>query len=315
MTETPLGIIVEISEGGRHLSKDRGFLVVSSGGDEAGRIPLDDIAAVLLSSHGTTVSVALLAELCERGVPTSIGGRSHAPVGLAWPVDGHHAQQRRMEAQLANTGRLAKPLWAGIVAAKIRAQGRALASIGARHGAFERLAARVRSGDEGNLEAQAARRYWPLLMGDDFRRDHAGTGANTMLNYGYAILRAHVARAIVAAGLHPGLGIFHRHPRNAMPLADDLMEPFRPTIDLEVCRVIRDGGVELTSAVKRMLAATMMQERRTARGHTPLSTCVLRLAQAIAQSYLSRSVDLEAASWEHSGATHPFVDDATDGEA
>jgi len=315
MTETPLGIVVEVSDGGRHLSKDRGFLVVSTGGEEAGRVPLDDIAAVLLMSHGTTVSVALLAELCERGVATSIGGSNHAPVGLVWPIEGHHAQQRRMEAQLANTGRLAKSLWAGIVAAKIRAQGQALAAIGARHGAFERLSRRVRVGDDGNLEAQAARRYWPLLMGDGFRRDHAGTGANAMLNYGYAILRAHVARAIVAAGLHPGLGIFHRHPRNAMPLADDVMEPFRPVIDLAVRRLAMDGMVELTPDTKRALAATMAQDRLTARGHSPLSTCILRLAQATAESFLAGSADLEPAGWEHFGDTHPTGDGAPDGEA
>lgn len=315
MTETPLGIVVEVSDGGRHLSKDRGFLVVSSDGEEAGRVPLDDIAAVLLSSHGTTISVALLAELCERGVATSIGGRNHAPVGLVWPIEGHHAQQRRIEAQLANTGRLAKPLWAGIVAAKIRAQGQALAAVGARHGAFERLSKRVRVGDEGNLEAQAARRYWPLLMGEGFRRDHAGKGANAMLNYGYAILRAHVARAIVAAGLHPGLGIFHRHPRNAMTLADDLMEPFRPSIDLEVRRLVLDGATELTADVKRGLAATMMQDRLTARGHSPLSTCALRLAQAIAESYLSGRVELEAASWENFGVASRPGGEAPNGKA
>jgi CRISPR-associated protein Cas1 len=209
-----------------------------------------------------------------------------------------------MEAQLANSGRLARSLWSGIVAAKIRAQGQALAAIGARHGAFERFAARIRMGDEGNLEAQAARLYWPLLMGSDFRRDQMGLGPNAMLNYGYAILRTHVARSIVAAGLHPGLGVFHRHPRNAMPLADDLMEPFRPAIDLQVA-----------PEVKRTLAATMMKERRTARGHSPLSTCTLRLAQAIAESYLSGSVQLDAASWEHTGTAHALDDGAPDGKA
>jgi CRISPR-associated protein Cas1 len=314
MTETPLGIVVDITERGRHASKDRGFLVVSSGSEEVGRVPLDDVAAVLLSASGSTVSVALLAELCARGIAVCIGGTNHAPAGIVWPVQGHHAQQRRLEAQVDNARRLGKELWAGIVAAKIRAQGQALAAIGAKHGAFDRLATRVRPGDEGNLEAQAARRYWPLLMGPDFRRDPATSGANAMLNYGYAVLRAHVARAIVAAGLHPGLGIFHRHPHNAMPLADDLMEPFRPSIDLAVHRLAGAGITELDPPAKRALAATMAQDRVTARGHSPLSTCVLRLAQAVAGSFLSGSVALEVQAWHHFGPALPGGSLEPDGE-
>jgi CRISPR-associated protein Cas1 len=314
MTETPLGIVVDLAEGGRHASKDRGFLVVSSGREEIGRVPLDDIAAVLLSASGNTISVALLAELCARGIATCIGGTNHAPSGVVWPVEGHHAQQRRLEAQVGNSRRLARELWLGIVSAKIRAQGQALAAIGERHGAFERLASLVRPGDEGNLEAQAARRYWPLMMGRNFRRDTGAPGTNALLNYGYAVLRAHAARAIVAAGLHPGIGIFHRHPHNAMPLADDLMEPFRPSIDLAVRRLVRDGVEELDPPAKRALAAAMSHDRITARGRSPLSTCVLRLAQALAGSFLSGSVELEVQAWQHFGSALPGGGVLPDGE-
>jgi len=293
MSLSPLGRVVEIAEDGRHLAKLRGFLLVSSGSTELGRVPLDDLTAVIATSPATTASCALLADLADRGIPFVLCGRNYAPVGLLWPTAGHHAQQRRMEAQLERGRAMAKRLWAEIVRAKVRHQGWALQQVGQPAGAFNRLAREVRAGDPENIEAQAARRYWPLLMGGGFHRDMEGTGVNSLLNYGYAVLRGATARAIVAAGLHPGLGIFHRHPQNAMPLADDLMEPFRPFVDLQV-RNLMDGGVpEVTASAKRSLAAVLVHEARTAASKTPLSTCMIRLAASLAESFLVGSADLD----------------------
>jgi len=158
----------------------------------------------------------------------------------------------------------------------------------------------VRSGDPGNLEAQAARRYWPLMMGDDFRRDPDGDGANALLNYGYAILRAATARAVVAAGLHPSIGIFHRHPHNALPLADDLMEPFRPVVDLRVRELLDAGIRSVGSQEKRELAAVLQLELSTRFGSTPVSTCLVRLAQSVAESYQSGSPRLDLPNYNRS---------------
>ena len=310
MTASPLGRVVDIAEDGRYLSKHRGFLVVSAAGAEVGRVPLDDLTAVIATSAATTASCALLAELAERGIPFVLCGRNYAPAGLLWPVAGHHAQQRRMEAQIAQAPALGKHLWAQVVRAKIQRQGWALGSAGKRAGAFARLARSVRSGDPDNLEAQAARRYWPLLMGSGFRRDSDGDGANALLNYGYAVLRAATARAIAAAGLHPGLGIFHRHPHNAMPLADDLMEPFRPIVDLEVFRMMAEGGHDMTPAAKRRLAAILVREEPTVAGHTPVATCMIRLAASLAESFLSGAPRLEFPLLDSASAS----DDATEGD-
>ena len=311
MTTSPLGRVVDVAEDGRYLSKQRGFLVVSAAGTEVGRVPLDDLAAVIATSAATTASCALLAELAERGIPFVLCGRNYAPAGLLWPVAGHHAQQRRMEMQIERGPALAKRLWAEVVRAKIRRQGWTLARAGQRAGAFERLARLVQAGDPDNLEAQAARRYWPLLMGTAFRRDPDGDAANALLNYGYAVLRAATARAIVAAGLHPGLGIFHRHPHNAMPLADDLMEPFRPVVDWETYRLLAEGVGEVTPAAKRRLASVLVREEPTLAGHTPLATCMIRLAASLAESFLTGVPHLEFPLPEAvSGA-----DDATAGDA
>lgn len=290
---SPLGRIVEIAEEGHYLSKDRGFLVVSAAGAELGRIPLDDIAAVIATAPGTGVSTTLLAELVARGASFVLCGRNYAPAALLWPLVGHHAQQRRIESQIEASRPLSKRLWALIVAAKIRRQGSTLAEIAAPAGAFERLARAVRSGDPDNLEAQAARRYWPLMFGEEFRRDPDDEGINALLNYGYAVLRAATARAIASTGLHPGIGIFHRHPHNPMPLADDLMEPFRPIVDLRVRTLVRNGIETVTTGAKRDLAAILMEEETTAAGKSPVGTCLHRLAQSLAESYLAGEPSLD----------------------
>lgn len=290
---TPLGRVLEIAEEGRHLAKDRGFLVVQAGREEAGRVPLDDLMAVLATARGTSVSVALLAALAERGVPFVVPGANFAPAALLWPLAGHHAVSRRIAAQIERTRGLEKRLWQRIVAEKIRNQGWAVARAGAPAGAFVRLARQVKAGDPENMEAQAARRYWPLLLGAGFRRDAEAGGANALLNYGYAVLRAAVARALCAAGLHPGLGIFHRNPQNPMPLADDLMEPFRPLVDDAVRVLIAEGTEEVSVAAKRRLVALLWEDQLTAAGTSPLATAILRAAQSLAESYISGVPALE----------------------
>jgi CRISP-associated protein Cas1 len=293
MNGSPLGRIVEIAEDGRYLAKDRGFMTVAVKGEEVGRVPLDDLGAVVATSPATTASCALLAELAVRGIPFVLCGRNYSPAGLLWPVAGHHAQQRRMEAQLDTTRTLGKRLWAQIVAAKVRRQGWALARRSQPAGAFERLARQVKSGDPDNIEAQAARRYWRLLMGDEFRRNPDGDGVNSLLNYGYTVFRGATARAIAGAGLHPGLGVFHRHPQNAMPLADDLMEPFRPVVDVAVIELLDEGTAAVTTDAKRRLAGLLLSDEVTLAGRTPLSTCMIRLAASLAESFLTGEPALE----------------------
>jgi len=190
-----------------------------------------------------------------------------------------------MADQLGAGPPLKKRLWAQVVRAKILAQGAALAAVGARHGGFSLLAAKVRSGDPDNVEAEAARRYWPLLFGPDFRRDRDAAGRNSLLNYGYAILRAGVARAVMAGGLHPGLGLMHANRGNAMVLVDDLMEPFRPVVDLEVWRLARGGVEEVNRDAKQALARIMVIDLPTVQGNSPLMTCAERLVVSLARAY------------------------------
>jgi CRISP-associated protein Cas1 len=212
-------------------------------------------------------------------------GPNHRPAALVWPVDGHHAQAGRMSDQAKATAPLKKRLWQQIVQAKILAQGATLSAVGAEAGGFRLLARKVRPGDPDNVEAEAARRYWPLLLGRDFRRDTDGDGLNGLLNYGYAILRAATARAVMAAGLHPSLGLMHANRGNAMVLIDDLMEPFRPIVDREVHRLKSEGIVEVSTEAKTALARVMVVDLPAEEGLSPVMTCLDRLAGSLAKAY------------------------------
>jgi CRISPR-associated protein Cas1 len=280
-----VGRVVEVATDGRHLALDRGFMTIAEKGSELGRVPLDDLAAVVANAHGLTYSNNLLVTLATRGVPIVLCGPNHRPAAVVWPVDGHHAQSGRMSDQASASAPLKKRLWQQIVQAKILAQGATLAATGAEAGGFRLLARKIRAGDPDNVEAEAARRYWPLLMGADFRRDQDGAGLNGLLNYGYAILRAATARAVMAAGLHPSLGLMHSNRGNAMVLVDDLMEPFRPTVDREVHRLKGLGVIEVTGEAKAALARTMTIDLPVDDGVSPVMTCLERLAGSLAKAY------------------------------
>jgi CRISPR-associated protein Cas1 len=280
-----VGRVVEIATDGRHLSIQRGFLVVAEQGAEVGRVPMDEVAAVVANAHGLTYTNNALIELSNRGVPIVLCGPNHMPAAIVWPVDAHHVQTGRMRDQIAASLPLKKRLWAQLVRAKILAQGAALAAVGAPSRGFYLLSRKVRSGDPDNVEAEAARRYWPLLFGKAFHRDTDGEDTNAMLNYGYAVLRAGVARAVMAAGLHPGFGLMHSNRSNPMVLVDDLMEPFRPTVDREVFRLVGHGITKVDKESKAALARLMIIDLPTEIGLSPLMTCAERLAQSLARVY------------------------------
>lgn len=280
-----VGRVVEVATDGRHLAIDRGFLVVSDKGDEVGRVPLDDIAAVVANAHGLSYTNSALVGLSGRGVPVVLCGPNHMPAAIVWPVDAHHLQTGRMSDQVSAGLPLKKRLWSQLVRAKILAQGATLSAVGAPQTGFYLLSRKVRSGDPDNVEAEAARRYWPLLFGPEFRRDKSGDAINGMLNYAYAVLRAGIARAVMAAGLHPGFGLMHSSRSNPMVLIDDLIEPFRPVADREVWRLVQNGTVDVGREAKAALARIMVIDLPSATGLSPLMTCAERLAQSLARSY------------------------------
>lgn len=287
-----VGRVIDLSTDGRHIALDRGFITVSERGAEVGRVGIDGIAAVITNAHGLTLTNNLLVECSKRGIPVVLCAANHRPAAILWPVEGHYQQSGRMADQIAAALPVKKRLWAQIVRAKILAQGATLAAVGGRHGGFHLLSRKVRSGDPDNVEAEAARRYWPLLFGPAFRRDRDDPGLNALLNYGYAVLRAGVARAVMAGGLHPSLGLMHANRGNAMVLVDDLMEPFRPAVDLEVWRLVREGTMQVDGAAKTALARVMILDLPTSQGLSPVMTCAERLVASLARAFAGEGEDL-----------------------
>lgn len=282
-----IGRIVEIAGDGRYLSLDRGFLVVSCKGEEVGRTPIDDVAALIGNAHGLVYSNNLLVALAARGIPFVLCGANHRPAGLLWPVDGHHRQAARMDAQLRASLPLRKRLWKQVIQTKIGMQAAVIGLSGGPELPLRRLAGQVRSGDPSNVEGQAARLYWGLLLGKDFRRNRDAQGINALLNYGYTVLRAIVARQLMAAGLHPGIPLHHANEGNAMRLVDDLMEPFRPLVDAWVKRLADNSRVELDAGSRRTLAVIGTRSVVTPHGISPVSIVVQRLVVSLAQVYES----------------------------
>lgn len=192
-----------------------------------------------------------------------------------------------MRAQWEAGKPLSKQLWRRIIIAKIRWQAAVLDANGISASAFDLLARRVGSGDPDNVEAQAARRYWPLLMGEGFRRDRDAEDINALLNYGYTILRSLCARAVVAAGLHPSIGVHHANRTNAFALADDLIEPFRPLVDALAVRLLARGVDTVTPEAKRAFAGLIALDLPGPSGTTTVAGAANRAAQSLARAFES----------------------------
>ncbi|WP_026759189.1 type II CRISPR-associated endonuclease Cas1 [Sediminimonas qiaohouensis] len=284
--------IIDIATEGRHLSRDRGFLKVSENGTEIGRTPLDQIAGVIVHAHGTTWSSSLLVELAERGAAVVLCGANHAPRSVLLPLEGHHAQGGRLRAQWQAKQPLIKQAWKQVIRTKVAMQASALAAMGESDAPLRMMLRRITSGDGTNIEAQAARYYWPRMMGEGFRRDTDAEGVNSLLNYGYTVLRAATARAVVASGLHPSIGLHHSNRGNAFALADDLMEPYRALVDCAARHLVTYNSPQVDLAAKQALARLIAADLPLGDGLTPVSVSLTKLATSLGQSFESGKLAL-----------------------
>jgi CRISPR-associated protein Cas1 len=225
---------IEIATPGTRLSVAHRQLVIERPDLPRATVPIEDLGVLVVDDGRASYTQAVFIESLAAGATVIVTGRDHLPLGMMLPMEGHHALTERHWAQVEAGAPLRKRLWQALVAAKLRQQGRVLKEAGTDDAGLTALAARVRSGDPDNLEAQGAQRYWPKLFGRDFRRDRAADDTNALLNYGYAVVRAACARALVASGLIPSLGVWHRNRANPFCLADDLLEPWRPIVDWKV---------------------------------------------------------------------------------
>ena len=240
-----------------------------------------------------------LAAIADAGGMVIVSGDDALPTAMLLPLSGHHAPARRLAAQGTVTTPRKKQLWSEIIRAKIRGQAAVLAREGLDVDPLLYLANKVRSGDPDNMEARAALIYWPRLFGERFRRDPDLPDQNRLLNYGYAIVRAFVARALCGAGLHPGLGLHHHHRNNPFCLADDLMEPIRPVIDAEVAALVRAGDISMpldAPTRRRLVAVVARDEFRFGADRSVPATVITTMAQRLARAYEGERDDLELAN-------------------
>lgn len=216
-----------------HLSTCQKQLVVELKDDErtTKTVPIEDIGLMVLEHPHITLTTNLLEQLIQQQVALVSCDSTYLPIGLFLPLNGNSVQTERMRVQLNASQPLKKQLWQQTIKSKIENQRRLLKQLGENPLRLEVLVDKVKSGDSTNCEGQAAAYYWKQLYGPHFVRGRYMTSPNAQLNYGYAILRSLVARALTASGLFPSIGIHHKNKYNAYCLADDVMEPFRPYVD------------------------------------------------------------------------------------
>ena len=256
---------------------------------ETKTIPIEDIGIVVLDHQQITITQSLLAKLLSNNTAVITCDNTHHPVGLQLCLDGHTLQSQKFKTQIAASVPLKKQLWQQTVISKIENQATLLKEERVENKYLINLASSVKSGDSGNCEAKAALYYWKHVFPDflEFRRERYGPPPNNLLNYGYAILRALVARSLVASGLLPTLGIFHRNQYNAYCLADDVMEPYRPYVDQKVCGIIRGNGkfLEMTPSMKKELLLIPAMDVMIDGQKSPMMNAVQRTTASLAKCF------------------------------
>ena len=254
-------------------------------------IPIEDIGIILLDHKQITITQGLLEALLSNNAAVITCDSSRMPVGLLLPLSGNTTQSERFQAQIDASLPLRKQLWQQTIQAKIGNQAYVLNTC--RNAVVKNMLAwvdEVKSGDSDNLEARAAAYYWSNMFPDvpGFRRGREGPPPNNLLNYGYAILRAVVARSLVASGLLPTLGIHHHNRYNAYCLADDIMEPYRPFVDKLVVELTDSGEdfQELTKSLKAKLLSIPVLDVIINDQRSPLMIAVGITTASLAKCYL-----------------------------
>lgn len=234
-------------------------------------VPIEDVGVVLLENQQTNITLPLLNALAESEVQVVICNNKGMPSAMIQSMDSNNLQGETLRNQISCGEVLKKQLWKQVVEAKIKNQASLLYNIGEKGDILKPFYSNVRSGDVDNREGIAARIYFQHLFGDCFVRNRDEMGINALLNYGYSILRAATCRAIVSSGLLPAIGIHHHNRSNAYPLADDLMEPFRPFVDGVVYDLVTRGQMELTKEVKGELISVLYADTKYEKIIRPLS--------------------------------------------
>lgn len=248
-------------------------------------VPIEDIGVVILENQQINITLPLLNALSDNNVAVIICGENYMPNAMLLNLDSNTTQGETYRAQIEASEPLKKGLWKQVIEAKIRNQAALLNKLGKDGGKLKPYYSNVKSGDSDNREGIAAKVYWNELFGEDFIRSREGASPNNLLNYGYTLLRAAVARALMGSGLFPAFGIFHRNRYNAFPLADDIMEPYRPYVDEIVFDLWANGERELTKQVKADLIHLLYTDTRFGKLLRPLEVGLTFTTASLAKCF------------------------------
>lgn len=295
--------ILEISQDGRTLAVERGFVVIKEKGEELGRVELDTLAGIICSSNWSMLGTPTINKLAEYNIPLVVcDKRTKVPSSALISLDANWRQGDVLEAQARCTIPKNKSAWQTIIKAKLAQQAQTLKFFGKDVGyeILSNLATKVKSGDPENIEGRGAAIYWRELMGKSFRRNREAEDENILFNYGYTILRACTIRAICVAGMHPSLGIHHRSATNTHRLSDDLIEPFRCFVDLRVKEISQDGDIRLTAENRKRLSSVLLDRYFRKDCITTVAQMITDTAIGLAKYYLDEnknfSIDIVKAS-------------------
>jgi len=265
------------------------LIIEMSDTGETKQVPIEDIGVLILDHQQITITQALMAKLLANNTALITCDNTHHPVGLFLNLDGNTLQSQKFQAQVEASVPLKKQLWQQTVITKIQNQATVLELEKVHNGLLLTFAKDVKSGDSDNHEAKAAAYYWKNIFPDflNFTRERFGAPPNNLLNYGYAILRAVVARSLVGSGLLPTLGIFHKNQYNAYCLADDVMEPYRPFVDRVVCNIVRMNGqyLEMTPNMKKEILQIPAMDVSIDGQKSPLMNAVQRTTASLAKCF------------------------------
>ena len=262
--------------------KDKQIVISIKETEQVVTRPIEDIGFVVIENPMVKISVPLLNELVANNVSVIFCDQKQMPKSMLMSLDGNSTLQESYRYQFSASAPLKKQIWKQLVEGKIRNQSVLLSKLGLQGELLKPYYMNVKSGDSDNREGIASKLYWGRIFGEGFKREREGCAPNNLLNYGYTILRAAVARALIGSGLYPAFGVFHRNRYNAFPLADDVMEPFRPFVDEIVYRLYMDGAhSELNNQTKGELLHLLFADVQMGRVMRPLEVALSMMTASL----------------------------------
>ena len=266
--------------------KDQQMVITFKDNKDTVTRPIEDIGFIVIENPQVSISVPLLNELADNNVSVVFCDKKQMPKTMLMTLEGNTTQQESYKFQMDASAPMKKNVWKQLVESKIRNQALLLNKVGKNGDVLKQYYMYVKSGDTDNREGAAAREYWGRIFDDGFKREREGLPPNNLLNYGYSILRAAVARALIGSGLYPAFGVFHRNRYNAFPLADDVMEPYRPFVDEIVYHLYCDGAVsELDSQSKGKLLRVLFSDVKMGKVTRPLENALSLTTASLLRMY------------------------------